>query len=293
MTKYIFMVFVGACSYGILSTFVKLAYHDGYTAEEITVAQTVIGMLALWVLVLFNGKDKSRSFTQVSWSGWLSLLFTGACIGFTSFIYYLSVKYIPASIAIVILMQFTWMGVLLDWLIFKKKPSGNQLIVIVVILAATVLASGFFNVGMQKVSPRGVLYAFASTLLYAVFVIANGRLKVNVKPLTQSAIMMLGAATGIVIVTAHSISINHHFDLHLLAWGAFLALFGTIIPPVLFAIGIPKIGSGNSAIIMTAELPVAILCSHFVLGEKIDPLQWLGVAVMLFAIIWMKRNTTH
>lgn len=33
--RYILLVFLGACSYGILSTIVKLAYGQGYSAEVV------------------------------------------------------------------------------------------------------------------------------------------------------------------------------------------------------------------------------------------------------------------
>jgi drug/metabolite transporter (DMT)-like permease len=57
---------------------------------------------------------------------------------------------------------------------------------------------------------------------------------------------------------------------------------------VLFAQGIPRIGAGISAIIMTAELPVAVICASIVLGEKIELLQWTGIVIMLLAIVWMQ-----
>ncbi len=67
--------------------------------------------------------------------------------------------------------------------------------------------------------------------------------------------------------------------------GFSLSLFGTIIPPVLFAKGIPKIGAGISAIVMTAELPVAVICSHIVLQEPVGWLLWIGLMIMLLAIV--------
>ncbi len=39
-----------------------------------------------------------------------------------------------------------------------------------------------------------------------------------------------------------------------------------------------------SALIMSAELPVAVLCSLLLLHEKVDAVQWSGVALMLLAI---------
>ena len=60
---------------------------------------------------------------KLTFGNFIFLLFTGSAIGLTNFFYYESVSYISASLAIVILMQFTWFSLLLEWLIFKSKPS--------------------------------------------------------------------------------------------------------------------------------------------------------------------------
>lgn len=284
------MVFAGACSYGILSTFVKLAHGDGYTIEEIALFQAIIGMVVLWAIVLLSGKAELKQLSSVKVSGWISLLLTGSTIGLTSLLYYYSVKYIPASFAIVLLMQFTWMGLLLEWLIFKIKATTSQVIIALIILMATIMASGIVKTTSMHVSVPGICYALGAAFLYALYIMANSRLKSGIRPVTKSAVMMLGSVSAIITLTLHNLIEIHHFDLHLMMWAGFLALFGTIIPPVLFAFGIPKIGSATSSLLMTAELPVAILCSHFILKEQLEPVQWLGVVIMLFAMIWIKRK---
>ncbi len=42
-----------------------------------------------------------------------------------------------------------------------------------------------------------------------------------------------------------------------------------------------------SAVIMTVELPVAVLCAAAVLGERVGALQVAGIAAMLFGIALM------
>jgi drug/metabolite transporter (DMT)-like permease len=76
------MVFAGACSFGILSTFVKLAYREGYTAAEISFTQALAGMVVLWILYLLRQRRREKT-TPGQW-GWL--LLTGASIGLTSFV---------------------------------------------------------------------------------------------------------------------------------------------------------------------------------------------------------------
>ncbi|MCK7554077.1 hypothetical protein MKQ70_03255 [Chitinophaga sedimenti] len=101
--KHVLMVAFGALSFGMLSSFAKIAYGQGYTAGEITFTQSAIGALVFWTLVLVrsarnDGFKLSRN---------RHLLFAGLCMGTSAYTYYLSVAYIPASLAIVLLMQMT------------------------------------------------------------------------------------------------------------------------------------------------------------------------------------------
>jgi drug/metabolite transporter (DMT)-like permease len=273
MTRYIFMVFAGACSFGILSTFVKLAYREGYSASGISFSQAFTGFLVLFMLQLLFSREKG-------FKGALPVLLTGATIGLTTFFYYVSVVYIPASLAIVLLMQCTWMGILLDWVLFKKRPGRVQGFVTLLILVGAALANPAWEASL-----KGVMYALLSAFCYAGFIVANSRTGQQMGTLKKSTVIMMGSALSIFIVNAHQLVIVEHFDWGILKWALFLSLFGTIIPPVLFAKGIPKIGAGISAIVMTAELPVAVICSHIVLQEPVGWLQWIGVMIMLLAIV--------
>lgn len=286
MTRYILMVFAGACSFGILSTFVKLAYREGYTAAEISVTQAFTGMVVLWLLYLVTRRQRH----PVRPADWAWLLITGGCIGLTSFVYYVSVAYIPASVAIVILMQFTWIGLLMEALFFKKIPSLLQLVTTLMILTGTWMGSGLAGNGFTGLPVKGLLYAGASAFLYAVYIIANSRVGKSLDTGKKSAVIIMGSTLCIFLVNAPQLVASTHFNMGLLKWALFLSLFGTIIPPLLFAKGIPKVGAGISAVIMTAELPVAVVCSHFILQEPVNGLQWAGVALMLLSMLLLNAH---
>lgn len=286
MTRYILMIFAGACSFGILSTFVKLAYREGYNAAEISVTQAFAGMVVLWLLYILSRRQRY----SMSAGDWAWLLLTGGCIGITSFIYYVSVAYIPASVAIVILMQFTWIGLLMEAVFFKKIPSLLQLVTTVMILAGTWMGSGLAGNGIAGLPVKGLLYAGASAFLYAVYIIANSRVGKSVDAGKKSAVIITGSTLCIFLVNAPQLVTSNHFNSGLLKWALFLSLFGTVIPPLLFAKGIPKVGAGISGVIMTAELPVAVVCSHFILQEPVNGLQWAGVALMLLSMLLLNAH---
>lgn len=286
MNKYIFIVALGALSYGMLASFAKIAYGQGYNAGEITFAQAFLGAVMLWSIVIFRNLKNRSSKLIGSWK----LLLAGTSMGISAYTYYLSVEYIPASLAIVLLMQMTWMSMLAEWCFFRKKPSNKEILSSVFIIAGTVLAGNLLNIKGFDFSILGIGLGLLSALLYTLYVLFTSKLGNEVPMFEKSALMTTGSAIIILLINLKSITASSHIDLGLLQWGAFLATFGTVIPPVCFTTGMPEIGAGLSAVLLTLELPAAIFCAHIILGEQVSPLQLVGVSIMIGAIIYLNLS---
>lgn len=282
--KYIFLILLGGTLYGTMSSFVKLSYRNGYTAAEISFAQAALAALFLGIFALASNQQGSAKFTR---NQIIAALLTGGAIGLTNFLYYLSVSYISASLAIVILMQFTWFSLILEWVLFGNKPTILEVVIILVILIGTLMASGFFSQNKWLFSLKGILLVLLASLTYAVYIVATGRLSKSLRWQSKSTLIMLGSAITILIINGKSIIDHHHFDHIFILWALFFAILGTTIPTALFAASIPNIGAGVSSILMTIELPVAVICASIILQERIDALQIAGIVAMLAAISFM------
>ena len=70
-------------------------------------------------------------------------------------------------------------------------------------------------------------------------------------------------------------------------WGIVIALFGTIIPPLLMNAGFPHTGLGLGSIISSVELPVSVMMAFFILNEEVILSQWAGIVLILIAIVIM------
>lgn len=279
--KYIFMVLLGGAMYGTMSSLVKLSYSWGYNAAEISFSQAALAALFLGICAFASRKKEKNKFTR---KDLLPLLLTGSAIGLTNFLYYHSVHYISASLAIVILMQFTWFSLLLEWIIFTRKPSRLELLTIFFILIGTVMAGNLLDVDAWAFSLKGLLLALFSSLTYAVYIVANSRLSKGVRWQSKSTLIMVGSALTIFLINGKTIVTDNHFGGEFLLWALLLAVIGTTIPSALFAAGIPKIGAGLASILMTVELPVAVICAGAILGESTNPIQIAGIVIMLAAI---------
>ena len=278
------MVFLGACSFGILSTFVKLAYKDGFSVGEVTGVQVFFGLVVLWTIVLlrrlFGGTGQSTTLREK-----LSLVAMGTSSGMVSIFYYQCVQAVPASIAILLLMQFTWMSLVLDAVISRKLPSRLQVGTVALVLFGTALAGRMFSGNIPDFDLMGVIYGLLSAFFYTIFLMINGKAGNNLHPTLKSALMLTGSCVLIFTVFPPGFLVDGALADGLFKWGLVLALFGTVIPPLFYAYGVPKTGLGLSAILSAAELPVAVLMSSVVLQEEVWAVQWLGVLIIVVAII--------
>ncbi|GHA55021.1 multidrug transporter [Pontibacter akesuensis] len=268
----------------MLSTFVKLAYKEGFGLGEVTGTQVFFGLIILWTIVLLrkllSSKGNGTSFKEA-----LKLVAMGTATGLVSIFYYKCVQTVPASIAILLLMQFTWMSLLLDAIIKRKLPGLLQVGMVILIILGTALAGRLFSSDIPDFDLTGILFGLLAALCYTFFLMVNGAVGNHLHPATKSALLLTGACILVFSVFPPLFLVNGALFNGLLKWGILLALFGTVIPPLFYAYGIPKTGLGLSAIVSAAELPVAVLMSSLVLHEEVWAIQWLGVGLILLAIV--------
>jgi drug/metabolite transporter (DMT)-like permease len=275
---YAIIVFLGGCCYGILSTFVKLAYSAGYSVAEVTGGQYLFGTLITWVLVLFTKKQKiMRNQT-------IKLLLSGIPFGLTGGFYYQALQTLNASLAIILLFQFVWIGTLFEVIFFKKKPTKGKVISINTLLVGSVLAGGIISEGGINISWQGTIWGLLSALSFATFIFLSGSVGNDTPPLLKSALL----STGGLLVVFLMFPPIFLFDLPVLTgvapYGLLLGFFGVVLPPLLYSIGMPHIGPGLGTILTASELPVAVSMSALILEERVGVSQWIGVALILGGI---------
>nr|WP_232699614.1 DMT family transporter [Brevibacillus daliensis] len=273
------LVFVAACSYGSLATIMKLGMKEGYQVGELVASQFIFGFLILVVLTLiFNRKKVAvKSIRQ--------LLIGGVMLSGTSIFYNLAVRELPASISVLLIFQFTWIGILLEAIADRRFPSKEKVFAIAVLIVGTLFAGGLFEESLGSFSTAGIIYGLISAVTFASYIFISGRVGVDVPVFTKS-LTMVGTAMLIVFMVFPPTFIGEGTIVGgLWKYGGALALLGTIIPVVFFAVGVPKIGTGLGTILGAAELPAAVVASVIVLQEQVSWLRWIGIIIILLGIM--------
>jgi drug/metabolite transporter (DMT)-like permease len=286
--KGVFLVALGATSYGMLATFVKMAYSEGFTTAEVTTSQFILGISGILLINAFQKAKNKENVVKATGKNIFHLMLAGTSLGMTSLFYYLAVKYIPVSIGIVLLMQTVWMGVLLEMILEKKLPSLQKIIAVFIVLIGTVLATNIINNDVE-LDWRGIGWGILAASSFTATMFTANRVAIGISSAQRSLYMLLG---GAVIVFSFALATqNTPFNLAIfMKWGIVLSLFGTIIPPMLMNAGFPLTGIGLGSIVSALELPVSVMMAFVLLNEKVIFLQWIGILLIILAIIIMNIN---
>lgn len=283
--KAVIYVAVGAASYGILATFVKVAAGEGFATGAITFTQFATGALVLFTLDLLFGRPATCGNMQQT----LRLMFAGSSLGLTSTFYYLSVEYLPVSVSIILLMQTIWMGIVVDAVRERRLPALRQMVTVLIVLLGTLLATGLGSASFSW-DIRGLLFGLLAAACYTIAMSASNQVAVNCNVFFRSKYLVTG---GLIAILAYwNVHVFDSLSWHL-EWrfGLLLGLFGTVLPPIMFSKGFPVLGLGWGSVLAAIEIPVSIATAWFFLGEEIYLVQLLGCVCIIVGIVFHHVRT--
>jgi len=298
--KGILFVALGASSYGMLASFVKMAYKQGFTTAEVTVSQYVFAIICLLTINFFIKNTQTATKKNI-----FILILSGTSMGFTSVLYYLCVKYINASIAVVLLMQSVWIGVLIEAFVSKKVPSIAKLAAVGFVLLGTLLATNIFS-DVITYDFKGFLFGFLAAVSFSITLYSTNSVAKDLNAYKRSLFMLFGGGIIVLIFSLLTQLLPTYFDMHLIGeefisiktfdtsilytWGILLSVFGTVLPPILLNKGFPLTGVGLGSIVSAVELPVSVTFAFIFLQEQVLFSQWIGIVIILAAVLLINWN---
>lgn len=282
----ILLTIASAAGFGVMGIFAKLAYAQGMTVGTLLAYRFVIASVLFWAWIAISRRPaeplrwRERAVLWVMGVGGYAVM---ATLMFTSF------SLMSASLAEMLFYSYPTLVCLLMRLVDKEPLTGRK---------GAALAAGFAGLLLVLQSPAGLITAagvacaFTSALVYAVFITYSNRLVKQVSPLVSSAHISSSAAVALVVFAAAQ------GDLHAVsgaaAWGAVggVAVLSTFVAILAFFEGVKRIGSTRTSMLSTLEPVVTLACSAIVFHERLLPLQWLGIAVVLLSLVAMEARGT-
>lgn len=277
-SKATLFVLIGAISYGVLSTIVKLAYAAGFDSAGVSGSQFFFGWLLIFMLALFTKNLRLAPTTAIK------LIVIGISSGTTGYLYYQSLQTISASVAIILLFQFTWIGVVIDAILSRRLPSRAHFLSAILLIGGAILASAAYT---SSLDVRGTLFGLGAAISFSIFLLASGRVANHLPVIKKSFYMMTGGLLFIMIMYPPTTFLTtSNFENGMLFYAIPLGLFALILPPLLFAAGAPHLSPASVSLLGAAELPTAVICSVLILGEHLMSSQWIGIIIILIGIFY-------
>ena len=284
------LVLLASCSYAVLSTIVSLAVRAGYGIDVVLVGKFFYGWVILLIISAIVFAVRKRQ--KISWDRKrvMCLAGTGIVMALVTVCYFHSLSYLPISLAVVLLFQYSWMGVVIESAANKRLPSKSKTVSCLVILAGTILAGGIIGstISLSEMNPIGILLGLSAAFCYALFVFLSGRVSTDMPPLSKSfsistfgmlfVLLFVGTVYGGTAVLEGITNIGS------LVYSIPLGIFGIAVPILFLAVGAPKISTGMATILNSAELPLEVLLAALIILEPVGPLRWSGVVIILLGI---------
>lgn len=257
----------------------KLAYKEGFTFREVTTGQYGFGWGIMFILMIIFSRQK------ISLKQFIRLAIVGACTALTGVFYYYCLQTIPASIAIILLFQFTWIGILIHSIITKKWPSKSTLLSLLLLISGTILAGGVVGGTVKEIDTVGLIFGLLAAFMMSLFILLSGKVETQLPLITRSFYISTGGLLVLLTIFTPKVLFSS-FGHDIWFYSFLLGAFGTVIPIILFSLGAPKISPALASILSAGELPVAVIASVWVLQEQVTWVQWLGVLIILSGIAY-------
>ena len=152
-----------------------------------------------------------------------------------------------------------------------------------------VLIGAFFAVGayqpaLLRVNLPGVMLGLVSAGFFAFYILRASTLA---RRLNTWTILLYGFGAGSVLWAAFDAASGTGLPADLRIWVvmALIGLVGTLLAHGLFVMALRTVRPSTAGIIATAEPVFAGLIAYLVLGDRLQPLQVLGAAVIVAGII--------
>lgn len=280
-------VFLAAAFFAIIGILGKNAINAGVSPLNLIILQYATTIVIMFIYFVIRGIGQLKLTKKEI----RSIIIQGV-IGSsgTTLFFYLALSKVNAGIASMLLFTHPVL-INIYFLLSKTKKINiinNSALVLAVIGSAMVI--NIFGFDIAKTPAIGLILGLLSSAAYAFFnIYAEIEFK-EAKPMVTTFY-----TSGVILITTLLINPGFlSFDF-IMTWDiAFyvleLAIISGILPVVFLYKGIGIVGADKASIVATAELPITILLAYFILGEKMNVVQIIGIFFIIASIILLQSE---
>jgi drug/metabolite transporter (DMT)-like permease len=204
------------------------------------------------------------------------------------FCYFKAIETLPTSVVVTLFYCYPVLTLVLDRVFFRLTFGPAKLIGVLVIVVGVALTSAPGFAG-ANIDPQGVTYVAFSAIGYALYIAAAYPLTKAVAPLASATFIYGSYALAFAVVAAiHGFALPPVEALWLNV--LFIGTLGGALQIMSFSYALPRLASSGYAVIVCLEVVTVVLAGVFLLGERLQAIQWLGVALVIGGIFLARAS---
>src|SRR3970040_964421 len=275
----------GVVFFSLRPIFIKLAYDwvtDPVTLLALRMVFSVPFFIAAAVWVRSGTDHRPLAAHELAAVAALGILsYYGA-----SFLDFLALQYIPAGLGRLLLFTYPTIVVILSAALLRKRATAREIAALVLTYAGLALVFAHSLEGEQKNFWLGAALAFASSICYALYLVAGAEVITRVGSVRVTA-YALSAASAACILQFFALRPLSALDLPAPVYGyaVAMAVVSTAIPAFMISEALRRIGANTVAIIGALGPVTTLLCGYVGLDEVMTPVQTAGSALVLVGVV--------
>jgi drug/metabolite transporter (DMT)-like permease len=268
-----------AAGFGVMPVLAKVVYDDGVGPLGVLSLRFSSAAVLLLGLALLRREPLPRG-RQL---GVLALL-GGVGYVVESLCYFSALSRISAGLTALLLYLYPALVVVLSAVLLRRRPSRVASGCVAVATVGTALTIGPVAGG----HPIGVLLGLAAAASYALYIVLSSQAISGVGPFATSAVVMgsCGLVYDALALATHA-TLPHSGQ----AWAAEagVAVLGTVVAVAAFFGALALLGPADTAVLSTVEPVVSVTVAAVALGERLTPVQAVGGALVVAAVVVLAR----
>ena len=272
----IFSVLSALC-FSTLAVFAKFGYLNGYNTNTLLFYRFLFATLIFFTFIFF----KNKNLLKINPQGLFKCFLTGFLLyGLQATFFFLSVKYIGASMSSFILYMYPFVVTILSIIVFKQKP--EKIIIFTLIITFIGIVFIFYEALNFNLPFTGIMFGFLAMLTFSVYLISVQFVLKDLNSYTFTLYVMFFAFIFFGISGFKDIIFVSVGDL---PYFILLGLIPTSLAIILLFKAIDNIGSSRTSIFSTVEPFATLFFSYIIFNEMIGFFQIIGGILIVSGII--------
>jgi drug/metabolite transporter (DMT)-like permease len=272
---------VSACGFGLMAIFAKEAYAAGLGVTALLAARFVLAAGVFWAIVAVRRPARPPRRVALTCLG-LGAIGYAAQAGF----FFSALEHIDASLTSLLL--YTYPALVFCGAVALRREQVTSWKALALGIASAGAALVLLGGGTQGLEATGVMLALAAGATYAVYILVADGIVARADPVLLSALVATGAAATFAVAGAADGGLA--FTGGGWIWIVAIALLSTVLPIVTFMLGMQRVGASTASIVSTFEPVVTVALAVALYGEGLGPLQALGGALVLAAVVALQTR---